>query len=168
MRFLEMANIVEGFVIVDTQTAANAGDWVSLANYKRCAVVFASAVGVAGDDPILALQQATTVAGGSVKDLTFTHIYRKQAAVSLAAVGTWTETVQAAAASYTNATSAEQDLIWVVDIDADTLDVDNGFDCIAANVADTGAAGAQLGYLFYILYEPRYPTAPANMLSAIV
>jgi hypothetical protein len=164
--FLEHNQLVEGWPIVDLQTGANTGDWVSLKNYHHVAIVFISAVGTAGDDPTLTVLQASDVAGTGSKALTFTTIYRKQAATSLASTGTWTATTQSAANTYTNDTSAEQDLIWVVEFDSDQLDVDNGFNCVSATVADIGTH-AQLGYLLYILSEPRYPASPANMLTAI-
>ena len=68
-RFVQMVNLVEGVLPVDLQTGANDGDYVSLKEYHYCAVVFLSAIGTATDDPTLTLQQATDVAGGSVKDL---------------------------------------------------------------------------------------------------
>jgi len=167
MRFLEMCNIVEGFLPVDLQTAANTGDWVSLKNYGHVAIVFISAIGTAGDDPTLTVLQASAVAGTGSKALAFTDIFTKQAATSLASIAGWTRVTQAAANTYTHTDAAEQDLIWVVEIDADTLDVDGGFDCVSASVADVGG-NAQLGYLFYILSQPRYPQAAATMLSPII
>jgi hypothetical protein len=164
-QFLQTHDIIEGWPVVDLQTGANTGDSVSLKNYHRCAVVFVASVGTAADDPTLTLQQSTVVAATDAKALNFTVIYRKQAATSLASTGTWTRTTQTAANTYTNATSAEQDLIWVVDVDVDEMDSANGFDCIRATVADVGG-NAQLGYLFYIPYAPRY--AQATLASAIV
>lgn len=167
--FLEKHQIVEGFPAVDLQTGANNGDYVSLENYKHVAIVFASGVGTAGDDPTLVIQQATDVSGTSVKDLNIntSKVFRKQAATSLASTGQWSDASgDASGNDLTNATSAEQSLIWVVEFDADELDVDNGFDCIRATVADVGT-NAQPGYLFYILSEPRYPAQPTSMLSAL-
>jgi len=163
---LEQANIVEGIVPIDLQDGANTGDYVSLKNYGSVAVVFVSGIGTAGDDPTLTIQQATAVAGTGAQALNFTDIYRKQAATSLASTGTWTKTTQTAANTYTNATAAEQDLIWVVHFDAADLDVDDDYDCIRATVADVGS-NAQLGYLFYIPYNPVEELAPASMASAI-
>jgi len=165
-KILEMLNIIEGFPAVDLQTADNNGDYVSLKNYRHVAVVFVSGLGTNGQDPTLTIQQAQDVSGTGVKSLNFTTIYRKQAATNLSAVGAWTKTTQAAANTYTNTDAAEQSLIWVVEFDADELDVDNSFDCIRATVADVGGA-AQPGYLFYLLSQPRYPAAPESMLSAI-
>lgn len=164
---LEAVQIVEGVPAVDLSTGANNGDYVSLKNYNRCAVVFVSGVGTAGDDPTLTIQQASDVAGTGVKALNFTVIFRKQAATNLTTTGVWTRTTQTAANTYTNATSAEESLIWVVDFQGSDLDVDNDFDCLRATVADVGA-NAQPGYIFYLLYDPKYPQRPADMLSAIV
>ncbi|MHC4687600.1 MAG: hypothetical protein ACYTEW_25320 [Planctomycetota bacterium] len=164
-KFLQTHDIIEGWPVVDLQTGANTGDSISLKNWEGCAVVFISSVGTAADDPTLTLEQSTTITAGSEKALNFTVIYRKQAATSLASTGTWTRTTQTAANTYTEATSAEQDLIWVVDVKTDELDAANGYDCIRATVADVGG-NAQLGYLFYVPYGPRY--GQATLASAIV
>ncbi|MGE0229986.1 MAG: hypothetical protein AB7I38_17075 [Dehalococcoidia bacterium] len=164
-RILERMDIVEGFPAVDLQGGANSGDYISLKNARRVAVVFLSGLGTAGDDPTLTLQQAQDVAGTGVKALNFTEILRKQAATSLAAVAQWTRTTQAAANTYTNGTSAEEDLVWVVEIDPTQLDVENGFDCIRATVADVGG-NAQPGALFYLV-EKQVEGDPTTALSLI-
>ena len=162
---LENTQIVAGFGPVDMQSGANAGDWVSLKNYRKVAIVLFKGVGTAGDDPTLTLQQATAVAGTGAKDLTFTTIYKKQG--TLSAIGQWTKVTQTAATSYTDATSAEAAAIWVVEVNAEDLDVANGFDCVQASVADVGS-NAQLGALLYLLSDPSAAAAPASMPSAIV
>ena len=166
MRLLEQITIVEGFPTVDLQTGANNGDYVSLKQWRKCVVVFTSGVGTASDDPTLTIQQAKDVSGGSVKALNFTTIYRKQAATDLSSTGQWTKTAQTAANTYTEVTAAEQSLIWAVEFDADELDVANGFDCLRATVADIGS-NAQPGSLQYILGDPRHPSKPEGMLSAL-
>jgi len=153
-------DIIEGFPAVDLSAGANTGDYISIKNAERAAVVFVSGVGTAGDDPTLTLQQAQDVAGTGVKALNFMTIYVKQAAVSLAAVTGWTKVTQAAANTYTEATAAEQSLIWIVEIDPNELDVANGFDCIRATVADVGN-NAQPGYLYYLVV-PKLKGDPAN------
>ncbi len=163
MKLFDNAQLVSGFVPVDLSDGANTGDYVSLKNYSRCAIVLFKAVGTAGDDPTLTVVQATDVSGTSAKAVNFTAIKVKQGA-SLAAIGTFTNATQSAANTYTSTTSAEEQAIWVVEIDASDLDVDGGFDCIMASVADIGT-NAQIGCMFYILDGPRY--AGATMPSAI-
>jgi hypothetical protein len=166
-RILERQQIIEGFLPVDMSVAANNGDYISLKNYKHVAVVLFKAVGAAGEPPTLTLQQAQDVSGTGAKNLTFTRVDTKQAATNLQGTGQWTKVTQAAANTYTSTNNGDKAALWVVEFDSDQLDTNNGFDCLRATVADVGAT-AQLGCLLYILSEPRFPTAPENMLSAIV
>lgn len=162
-------DIVEGFPTVDLQTGANTGDYVSLKNAQGVLVLFRSGVGTAGDDPTVVFQQAQDVSGTSVKDFnpTGAKAWKKQAATSLASTGTWSSASgDLSGNDLTNATAAEQSVMWAVEIDADELDVDNGFDCIRATVADVGG-NAQPGDLLYILYGLRYQSAPSSVVSAI-
>lgn len=161
-KFLQTANIVSAFVPVDMQTAANDGDWVSLANYQRCVAVLFKGIGTAGDDPVFKLQQATSAAGAGAKDLLFDVIYKKVGTQT--GIGTFTRTTQSAATSYVDATSAEAQAIIAVEIDAEDLDVDGGFKFVQLSVADVGG-NAQLGCGFYLMLDPR--DAGATMPSAI-
>jgi hypothetical protein len=161
---LEKLQIVAAIIPVDTQTGANNGDWVSLKNYGRCAIVVYKAAGVAGDDPVITVRQAQDVAGTGAKALTFTRIDSKVGVQT--GVGQFTTNTQAAANTYTDAVSAEAQGVFVIDIPADDLDVDNGFDCVQVQIPDTGAAGAQIGSALYLLHEPRY--AAATLPSAII
>lgn len=167
--FLESAQIVPAIRPVDLSGAANAGDWVSLKQYKHVVAVFHSAIGTAGQDPILTCLQATDVSGTGSKALNINtaKAYKKQAATSLASTGTWSSASgDVSTNTLTNGTSAEEEALWCVEFDADELDVDNGFDCFSISVADVGAS-AQLGAAYYILTEPRYQAQPSSMPSAI-
>ena len=162
-RFLEQAQIVSAFIPVDMQVA-QAGDWVSLKGYGKFLCLFFKAVGTAGDDPVVTLSQATAVAGTSTKDLDFRYLHVK--AGTLTSVGTFTLVDKVtASATYTDATHAEVAAIYAIEIDAEDLDVDGGFDCVQMSVADTGAL-AQLGCGLYLLLDPRYPQETTE--SAIV
>lgn len=161
----EKSQLVLGFLPVDLQTGANTGDWVCLKGYRHVEVIFVSAVGTAGDDPTLTINQATAVAGTGSKALDFTTLYVKQAATDLTGTGTYTKISQTAANTYTEVTSAEQVALWIVEFDATDLDADNDFDCINATVADVGG-NAQLGYLLYRLSGARHPQETAE--SAII
>jgi hypothetical protein len=173
--FAEQFNICQGFLPVAMNTAANSGDWVSMRDYGRCAIVVFKAVGTAGDDPTIAVKQAQAVAGTNAKALAFTTVYKKQAASNLLAVGTYTKTTSDTPATndafnttlgtWSNTDLAEQAAIIVIDIKAEDLDADNGFDCVQVSIADIGT-NAQLGSALYILGEPRYQKDPLN--SAII
>ena len=164
---LEQAQIVQGFAPVDLSGQANDGDWVSMRLYKHVVIKFHAGVGTAGDDPTLSIEQATDVSGAGAKALDFTTIHVKQAAVDLTGVGKWTKVTQALANTYTQADAAEQGLIWIIEFDVSQLDVNNSFSAVRGRVADVGI-NAQLGYLEYILSEPRYAQSADSMESAIV
>ena len=164
--FLEQAQIVEAFPAADLSAAAQTGDWVSLSNYRHIAVVFHSEPGTAGDDPTITIQQAQDNAAAGAKALNFTTLYSKQAATNLAGTGQWTKVTQAASNTYDNNTSAEQDLIWVVEFDAEDLDFENGFEHLNISVNDVGTT-AQLGYAYYVLTQPGIETKPESMISAL-
>jgi len=164
MRLCERGQLISAFVPVNLASAAQTGDWVSLKLFKHIAIVFTKGAGVSGEDPTITVQQATDVSGTDAKALTFTDIYVKQGA-ALNAIGQFTKTTQSAANTYTSATGGEEQATWVIEFDADELDVDNGFDCVNASVDDVGDT-SQIGHILYILTEPRYASEP--MPSAIV
>lgn len=159
-------DIVPAIVPLDLQTARD-GDWVSLKNAEGvCFVVFKGA-GTAGDDPDITIEQAVDVAGTSGKVLNaITTVFKKQG--TLTSVGTWTAVSQAADELFdADGTSAEEQAVYAFEVDADQLDVTNGFDCVRLRIADVGS-NAQLGCAFYLLYGLRYRRAPEQLASAIV
>lgn len=166
MRLIDTCQIASGFVPVDTQSAANPGDVVSMKNYNHLTVIFFKAAGVAGDDPVLTFQQCQDVAETGIKNLATIDEYWSKQGAALTAVGTFTRVTQTASQTVTlDATSAEEQGLYVFEIDGSDLDTANSFDCVKVSVADTGAAGAMLGALLYLLSEPRY--AGSTMPSAI-
>ncbi len=168
MRFLEQAQIAAGFLPVDLQTATPAsrqGDWVSLAQHHHLVILLYKDGGTANEDVTLTVEQATNASGGDAKPLAFTRIARKQGA-NLLGIGAWTETTQTASHTYTNATSGEEELLWVVEFDAAELDVQEGFQFVRASVNDVGN-NPQLGCLLYLLTEPRFGDAVEQMASVL-
>lgn len=159
MKLVENAQIATGFVPLDLQIQRD-GDWVAMKDFNHLTVIFFKGIGTAGDNAIVTLQQATDNAGSGAKALTFTEIWRKQA-VDTQTIGQFTKTTQAAANTFTNTNAVEQAL-WVLEIDADMLDVDNGFKYVRLTLNDTGV-NAQLGCVLYLLTEPRHaePTPPS-------
>lgn len=158
-------DIIPGIVPLDLQTARD-GDWVSLKNAQGVCIVFFKGAGTAGDDPTLTVEQATDVSGTSAKNLSvITAVHKKQG--TLTSVGTWTTSSQSAAATYVgDGTSAEEQAVYVIEIESDQLDADNGFDCVRVRCSDVGT-NAQLGCALYLLYGLRHQTAPANLPNSI-
>lgn len=152
MKLIENANIVSGFVPVNLATGANTGDLIDMSCYNRVLVVFFAGAGTAGDDPTITIKEHTALSGGTSQDLVVVdEIYVKQGTQT--GIGQFTRKTQAAAATYTDSDSAENEKIWAIEIRADQMS--DGFRYLSANVSDVGN-NSQLGCLLYIQYEPRY------------
>lgn len=143
--------------------SARAGDVISMKNYGRCAIVYFKDAGVNNEDVTLTVEQLTSVGPSNAKNLTFTRVDVKQG--TLTSVGTWTKVSQSAAATYTNTDLGGQQALIVIEIKAEDLDVDNGYDCIRVSSSDAGTNTA-LAAALYILHEPRY--SKEGGISAIV
>lgn len=161
---VETTQIVAAIIPVDSQTGANNGDWVSMKNFDRLTIILLKAAGVAGDDPVITVKQATDVAGTGAKALNFTRIDAKVGAQT--GIGAFTTVTQAAGNTYTDAVSAEAQGLFVIEFQGTDLDLANGFDCVQLSIPDTGAGGAQLISAFYILRNARF--AGAGLPSAII
>jgi hypothetical protein len=155
------------FAPVDSQTAAITGKRLSLQNGSAATIVVVKAAGTADDDPVLTLKQHTAASGGTTADLaSITRYFTKQEA-TLDNDESWVVNTQAAAATVTgNATSAESQMIIAIPVGADQLS--DGYTHVSLNVADTGAAGAQLIAGVYILHDlsnQRSPELLGSLLS---
>lgn len=153
--FAEQVNIVSAIAPVDLSAAANTGDWISMKNYERATLVVFKGAGTAGDDPTVTLQQATDVSGTGAKNLAAIDRVHVKQDTALTSVGTFTLVTQTAAETYTDDTSAEDQAIWAIDIQAEDLDRANDFDCIQASIADVGT-NAQIGGALWLLWGARY------------
>ena len=164
----ENTMVVTAITPVDLNTAINPGDYVSLEKYKHCAIVVSAGVGTAASDIAITLFQAQDNAGTGVKALNclVTKRVAVKEAVSLAAVGTYTvPTIATATNAYSSLTSGESTCLYVIDINADDLDVDNGFTHINLSIAKVGAS--KIGGANYHLSQARYMGNAETLKSAI-
>lgn len=161
-RLLEALSLVEAFVAGDTN-GGKTGDWVSLANFKRCVVVFAAGAGTG--DSIVTLNQAKDNAGTGSKALNFTTFYTKAATTDLTGTPGWTKNTQAAANTATVASWAAKDKLCAIEVHAEELDDANGFFFLQTVIS--GASAQTFGYGLYIMGDPRFPCAPENMISVL-
>ncbi len=158
MRFQENNKIVVGAVPIDTTGAAVTGDYVCLKGYTHLTIVIMQGAW-AGGTPAVTLKQATNV-GNTLSDekaLSFTKYYVGTALTddNYAAV---------AVASDTYSLTATANLVNIIEVDASSLDRDNGFDCVQCKIASPGS-NADLIAVLYILSGARYPQS--DPLSAI-
>jgi len=158
LEFLENHNIIPAIIPVDLQTGVNSGDRVSMKDYERCVFVLLTAIGTAGDDPVISAQQHTAAAGGTSADLLFTRISHKIGATAVSAIEDFTLVEQTAAATYDSdpVAGAENQALFSVEVRA--ADLTDGFSFVSFNVADVGS-NAMLGAALYIMCEPSYAGA---------
>jgi hypothetical protein len=129
--------------------------YVSLKNYRKCRVTIDIADGTAVTGSAVTLKQATAVAGTGEKALAFT---RMLANIDTGASQTMVETA-VVSNTFTTDTTASKNKRYVIDVDADSLDSANGFDCF--RVDGTGhAATASRGFtVSFDLYGAKYSGA---------
>lgn len=161
-------DLVSAWQPLDLQTARN-GDWVSLKNAGGVDILVFKDAGTDGDDPTFTFRQATVVAGTDAKNLAVIDEYwQKEAATDLTGTGAWTRVTQTAAATVAPGDPSAQDVaMYLFSINADELDVDNGFDCVQIQCSDVGG-NAQLGCALYILRDLAVMAAPPNLPNSIV
>lgn len=169
-----------GFDIIPDIVAGDAnadltGDWVKLTNYSRAYLVIIKPAGSAGDDLAIHLQQATTAAGGSAKDLNWTKLwYKKGSTNDFSAVPTWTAVTLATAASDVDLDGAATgDLaldtsaaVIIVEVLAESLDANGGFDWINNIIEGDDVGNALVLNQFWLLAGSRFPQGiPLSAIS---
>jgi hypothetical protein len=142
------------FLVQATSSAALTGAtgdaaYVSLKNYARAMIVIdvTNATTVTGG--VVTLKQATAVAGTGEKALGFT---RMLANIDVGAGQTLVET-SVGSNTFTTDTTNSKRLRYVIDVDASSLDLANGFDCFRVDVASMANA---VGTVSYVLYGAKY------------
>lgn len=145
----EQVKLVEGLLSVVPSTSTP--DYVSLKYYERVAVIILVKNATTVTGSAITLKQATAVAGTNEKALAFTKAYRNidtGAADALAEFDVTSNTFT------TNNTNSKNQM-YVIEVKAEDLDVNNGFDCIRAGTGDATAATVTV---LYALYGAKFPT----------
>jgi len=164
MEFLANHNIEVGVIPVDFATARTS-DVVCMKGYNHLAIVIVKDNGTADQDEAFTFTQGTDVAFGTSKALLIDTIWQKDA-TALTTATAFSKTSQTAATSYEDETAAEKECLWVIDIDAEDLDSDGGYDCVRVAGAGNPTA-AQIGTILFILSEPRYAGVPSSNIIAV-
>ena len=138
-----------------------AGDYVSLANYDRCAVILTVDNGTTVTAGAVTLKQATAVAGTGEKALAFS---RMRANVDTGASDALVETAVTSNTFNTDGTN-DKNQLYVIDVKATDLDIESGFDCMRVDVA-AAINNAVVGAV-YVLWPARHRTGGQGP-SAIV
>ena len=125
-------------------------DSISLKNYQHCTVYLLVTKGVGTETGAVALTQDTSVTPtGSVKALGFSNMW-KTADISTTDVEVLTAVVSN---TFNMGGVASKNSIFQIEIDTDTLDVDNSFDCLTVTLGTlvTGTAT-----VLFVLSQPRF------------
>ena len=141
------SKIISSNVPVDIANNAVTGDYVSMKGYGNLAVIIH--FGAVGTGVAITMKQATDV-GNSLSDekaLAYSKIY---ANVGLT-TDTLTETT-VTANTYTFGNDPNQ--LYVIEVRAEDLDINNGFDCARVNIAS--GSGTTVCGILYVLYNNRY------------
>ena len=149
--------------VVQIQAAADllltttVGDtkYVSLKNFRKLQIVIDIANGTTVTGSTITLKQATAVAGTGEKALAFT---RMLANIDVGASATMVETA-VSSNTFTTDTTNSKNLRYVIDVDSDSLDTANGFDCVRLDGTGHAATASRGVCVTYILYGARYSGA---------
>lgn len=153
------------FAPVDTQTGANTGKRIRMSAARNVAFVLIKGAGSGSDAPVFTLQEHNALSGGTSQNLAaITKVYGKSA-TTMANTEVWVKTTQAAAATLTLTGEATKQGIYVIEVAGDSQS--DGFNYMSMSVADTGAAGAQLGTLIYIVSDLEVMRDPANLVALL-
>lgn len=154
--FLEAFQIHPIALPKDLVAGATTGDFISMAKYNRCLFLFVKdAGGSLGEDPTITLREAQDAGGTGAQDLVqIDKIFSKQAATDLTSTGVFTILTQTIAATFTNATLAEEAAVLGIDVKASDLSDRYGY--VSLNIDDPGVGNAQLACVLAILTEPRF------------
>ena len=149
--------IVQG--LAPCTPSSSTPDYVSLKGWDHLTVIIScdNATSVTGSD--ITLKQATDVSGSNEKALAFSKYW---ANTDTASGDTLTETA-ASSNTFTTDDTDNKNLLYVIEVDADTLDTENGFDCVRAG---TGNASNTVIDVVYILSRGRYASAEARSAIA--
>ena len=150
MKLTDIAKFVQGSPIIGALATTNGDcDYVSLKGYERCTIFITvdNATTVTGG--VFTLKQDTTVAGTGEKPLEFSKMY---ANIDTGASDTLVETA-VVNNTFTSDTTDNKNLMYVIEVNADDLDVAGGFDCVRVDVLSMASA---VGQVSYILSGARY------------
>lgn len=136
--------------------------YISMKGHRKLSIIISIADGTTVTGSTITLKQATAVAGTSEKELAFT---RMLANTDYGASKVMTETAVTSNTFTTQATNSK-DSLYIIDVDADSLDRANGFDCVRLDGTGHAATASRGVVVLYLLYGKRYSnTTPTQAIA---
>lgn len=154
-RLDEQAHLVQATSIAALTGAAGDAAYVSLKNYRRVTVIIDIANGTTVTGTAVTLKQATAVAGTGEKALAFTRMLANTDVGAGNAPANYTETA-VSSNTFTSGTTNSKRLRYIIEVDSESLDSANSFDCFRV---DADSAANSTGVVTYILWGARYNSA---------
>lgn len=144
---IEQAKIVQALSPITPSSSTP--DYVSMKGYEKLTAIISvnNATTVTGS--AITLKQATSVGAGGEKPLAFTKMY---ANTDISASDALVETA-VTSDTFTTAATDNLDTLYVIEVKADDLDINGGFDCVRVG---TGNATAAVLSVVYILWPAKY------------
>ncbi len=159
-RLVEFARIIPAFGPLDTTGAGQNGAWVSMENYRRCAIVLSSGAW-AGGNAAVTLEQAQDASGTGAKALSFNEYFE---VFNVANTPDDVASEVAVTGDTYNFTGANK--VHVIEIRAADLDITNGFTFLRVQTATPGS-NDDLIAAHYVLYKGGYVGKPENLPSVL-
>lgn len=139
----EQIKIVEGLLGVVPSTSTP--DYVSLKNFERALVLISVKNATAVTGSAITLKQATAVAGTGEKPLAFTKALRNLDTAAADALSEFAVSNN----TFTTDNTNSKNLMYAIEVKAEDLDANGGFDCIRAGTGDATAATVTVTYLLF-------------------
>ena len=149
LQLVDFAKVVVACPPAALTSTAGDGDYVSMKGFARATIIIAVDNGSTVTGGAITLIQAKEVAGSTTKALGFSTMY---ANTDVGASDTLVETA-VTSNTFTTSTTDNKNLLYVIEITAEMLDGDNGYDCFRVDSASMANA---VGSIVYILHGTRY------------
>lgn len=151
---VQNTQIVQGLAPLSVSSVTP--DYVSLKNYQHLTAIISLTCSTGVAACAVTLKQATAVAGTSEKALGFSWVWKNEN------ITAETLTKTAVTSNTFSSTANVNEKLFVIEVDTDTLDVDNSFDCVRVALAD---AAATVASVVYVLSQPRFIDQTAHVAS---
>ncbi|MFD9398347.1 hypothetical protein ACFWA4_05940 [Streptomyces sp. NPDC060011] len=149
-----------GCVPTDAVAGAITGKRVSLAGAGGVTIVVVT-TGTSTDITDVDLQQHTAASGGSPADLDIIDHYYYKSASALDGTQTWMRATQTAASEITDVGAASQQLLLVIEVEAEQLS--DGYSYVSLDIPDLGTNGTRHCSILYFLRDLKVMRKAANM-----
>ncbi len=154
---VEATKPVWGSAPKDITGAGFDGDWVTMKNHQRLAVIIKTGAWAGGTSAVT-LEQATDASGSGAKALSFSYQY--------VATGLTSDTLTKTAVVSDTFNLSAANKIHVIEVWAHDLDNNNGFQWVRARAATPGS-NSDFAECLYVLYQSSMLQKPENQPSAI-